>query len=79
MPIARKSFAHIYQQGIRALVAQGKPVAITSSVATTQRGAADQGGHGGAEMIEFDGTTRSASMVTTSATSRSRLPICANC
>ncbi len=52
-----KEVAHIYQQGIRALVAQGKPVAITEFGCTTHRGAADQGGHGGAEMIEYDGTT----------------------
>ena len=52
-----KEVAHIYQQGIRALVAQGKPVAITEFGCTTHRGAADHGGHGGGEMIEFDGIT----------------------
>lgn len=52
-----KEVAHIYQQGIRALVAQGKPVAITEFGCTTQRGASDHGGHGGGEMIEYDGTT----------------------
>lgn len=52
-----KEVAHLYQQGIRALVSQGKPVAITEFGCTTHRGAADHGGHGGGEMIEYDGTT----------------------
>jgi hypothetical protein len=52
-----KEIAHIYQQGVRALVAQGKPVAITEFGCTTHRGAADHGAHGGGEMIEYDGTT----------------------
>jgi hypothetical protein len=52
-----KEVAHIYQQGIRALVAQGKPVAITEFGCATHRGAGDRGGRGGSEMIEFDGTT----------------------
>ena len=52
-----KEVAHIYQQGIRALVAQGKPAAITEFGCTTHRGAADHGGHGGGEMIEYDGIT----------------------
>ena len=52
-----KEVAHIYQQGIRALVAQGKPVAITEFGCATHRGAGDRGGRGGDEMIEFDGTT----------------------
>ncbi len=46
-----KEVAHIYQQGIRALVAQGKPVAITEFGCTTH------GGRGGGEMIEYDGIT----------------------
>ncbi len=52
-----KEIAHIFQQGVRELVAQGKPVAITEFGCTTHRGAADHGGRGGAEMIEYDGTT----------------------
>jgi hypothetical protein len=52
-----KEIAHVYQQGVRALVAQGKPVAITEFGCTTYRGAADHGGRGGGEMIEYDGTT----------------------
>jgi len=52
-----KEVAHIYQQGIRALVAQGKPVAITEFGCATHRGAGDHGGHGGGEMIEYDGIT----------------------
>ncbi|HEX8034444.1 MAG TPA: hypothetical protein VF510_11380, partial [Ktedonobacterales bacterium] len=52
-----KEVAHIYQQGIRALVAQGKPVAITEFGCATHRGAGDHGGRGGGEMIEYDGTT----------------------
>jgi hypothetical protein len=52
-----KEVAHIYQQGIRALVAQGKSVAITEFGCATHRGAGDRGGRGGSEMIEYDGTT----------------------
>ena len=52
-----KEVAHIYQQGIRALVAQDKPVAITEFGCATHRGAGDRGGRGGSEMIEYDGTT----------------------
>jgi hypothetical protein len=52
-----KEVAHIYPQGIRALVAQGKPVAITEFGCATYRGAGDCGGRGGDEMIEHDGTT----------------------
>ena len=48
--------AHIYQQGIRALVAQGKPVAITEFGCTTHRGAADNGARSG-EIVEYDGIT----------------------
>ena len=50
-----KEVAHVYQQGIRALVAQGKPVAITEFGCTTYRGAADHGARGG-EIVEYDGT-----------------------
>lgn len=52
-----KEIAHVFQQGVRTLVAQGKPVAITEFGCTTHRGAADHGARGGGEMIEFDGTT----------------------
>jgi hypothetical protein len=52
-----KEIAHIFQQSVRTLVAQGKPVAITEFGCTTHRGAADHGGRGGVEMIEYDGTT----------------------
>ncbi|WP_420799422.1 hypothetical protein [Ktedonospora formicarum] len=52
-----KEVAHIYQQGIRTLVSQGKPVAITEFGCTTHRGAADSGARGGAEMIEYEGST----------------------
>ena len=48
-----KEIAHIYQQGIRTLVAQGKPVAITEFGCTTHRGAADHGARGGGEMVEY--------------------------
>jgi hypothetical protein len=51
-----REVAHVYQQGIRALVAQGKPVAITEFGCTTHRGAADHGARGG-EIVEYDGTT----------------------
>ncbi|MBO4207692.1 hypothetical protein [Micromonospora echinofusca] len=49
-----KEVAHVYQQGIRALVAQGKPVAITEFGCTTHRGAADHGALSG-EIVEYDG------------------------
>jgi hypothetical protein len=51
-----KEVAHVYQEGIRALVAQGKPVAITEFGCTTYRGAADRGARGG-EIVETDGAT----------------------
>ncbi|MFD0737581.1 hypothetical protein [Planotetraspora mira] len=51
-----KEVAHIYQQGVRALVEQGKPVAITEFGCTTYRGAADHGARGG-EIVEYDGVT----------------------
>jgi len=52
-----KEIAHVYQQGIRTLVAQGKPVAITEFGCTTYHGAADHGALSGA-IIEYDGTAR---------------------
>jgi hypothetical protein len=47
-----KEVAHIYQQGIRALVAQGKPVAITEFGCTTYRGAAPPPGRRGGGLFE---------------------------
>lgn len=49
-----KEVASIYQQAIRSLVAQGKPVAITEFGCTTYRGAADHGARGG-EIAEYEG------------------------
>jgi hypothetical protein len=49
-----KEVAHVYRQGIRALVARGKPVAITEFGCTTFHGAADHGARGG-EIVEYDG------------------------
>src|SRR5215510_11594592 len=46
-----KEVAHVYQQGIRALVAQGKLVAITEFGCTTYQGAADHGARSG-EILE---------------------------
>lgn len=43
-----------YRDAIRALVAQGKPVAITEFGCTTHRGAADKGARGGM-IVEWDG------------------------
>ena len=51
-----KEVAHVYQQGIRALVAQGKPVAITEFGCATYRGATYRGAQGGA-IVETDGIT----------------------
>lgn len=51
-----KEVADVYQDGIRALVAQGKPVAITEFGCTTHRGAADLGARSG-EIVEYEGTT----------------------
>jgi len=47
-----KEVAHVYQDGIRALVAQGKPVAITEFGCTPYRGAADLGALSG-EIVEY--------------------------
>lgn len=52
-----QEIAGIFQQSVRALVAQGKPVAITEVGCTTHRDAADNGARGGGEMIEYEGTT----------------------
>ncbi|UOZ02907.1 hypothetical protein [Amycolatopsis sp. WQ 127309] len=49
-----KEVEHIYQEGIRTLVAAGKPVAITEFGCTTYRGAADLGARSG-EILEYDG------------------------
>jgi hypothetical protein len=45
-----------YREGVRALAAHGRPVAITEFGCTTYRGAAARGGHGG-EIVEWEGTT----------------------
>ncbi|HEY4024330.1 MAG TPA: hypothetical protein VGM75_36980 [Pseudonocardiaceae bacterium] len=45
-----------YQDGVRTLVAQGKPVAITGFGASTYRGAADRGARG-MEIVETDKDT----------------------
>jgi hypothetical protein len=45
-----------FASGIRSLVAQGKPVAITEFGCTTYRGAADKGARGG-EIVEWDKET----------------------
>jgi hypothetical protein len=45
-----------YAAGIRSLVAQGKPVAITEFGACTYKGAADKGARGG-EVVEWDKDT----------------------
>jgi hypothetical protein len=51
-----KEVAHVYRRGVRDLVAQGKPVAITEFGCSTYRGASDHGARGG-EIIEYDGWT----------------------
>jgi hypothetical protein len=51
-----KEIAHVYQQGVRQLVAQRKPVAITEFGCSTYRGASDYGARGG-EIIDYDGWT----------------------
>jgi hypothetical protein len=43
-----------YREGVRALAAHGKPVAITEFGCTTHRGAAGKGGHGGM-IVEWEG------------------------
>jgi hypothetical protein len=45
-----------YAEGVRALVAQGKPVAVTEFGCCTYRGAADRGARG-AEIVEWDTAT----------------------
>ena len=50
-----KEVADVYQEGIRALVAQPKPVAITEFGCTTHRGAADYAAQSG-DIIEYDGS-----------------------
>jgi hypothetical protein len=45
-----------YADNVRALVAQGKPVAITEFGCCTYKGAADRGG-GGTEIVEWDAAT----------------------
>jgi hypothetical protein len=48
--------ADIYRAGMRAVVAQGKPVAITEFGSATYKGAADKGARGG-EIIQWDHDT----------------------
>ncbi|HEX6555613.1 MAG TPA: hypothetical protein VF026_22820, partial [Ktedonobacteraceae bacterium] len=48
--------AERYRESIRALVAQGKPVAITEFGCASFRGAADKGASGGM-IVEYDNTT----------------------
>jgi hypothetical protein len=45
-----------FREAVRALVAGGKPVAITGFGASTYRGAGDRGGRG-MEIVEYDGDT----------------------
>ncbi|GAA4628607.1 hypothetical protein GCM10023196_045670 [Actinoallomurus vinaceus] len=45
-----------FREGVRALVAGGKPVAITEFGCTAYRGAADKGAQGG-DIVEWDGAT----------------------
>jgi hypothetical protein len=49
-----KEVAHLYREGIRTLVAAGKPVAITEFGVTPYRGAADLGARSG-EILEYEG------------------------
>lgn len=49
-----KEVAHVYREGIRTLVAAGKPVAITEFGVTPYRGAADLGARCG-EIVEYEG------------------------
>ena len=51
-----REVADRYRDGIRALVAQGKPVAITEFGTATYRGAGDKGARAG-EIVEWDETT----------------------
>ena len=51
-----KEIAHVFRQGVRRLVAQGKPVAITEVGCATYRGASDHAARGG-EIVEYDGWT----------------------
>lgn len=50
------AIAGVFAAGMRSLVAQGKPVAITEFGAVTCKGAADMGARGG-EIIEWDADT----------------------
>jgi hypothetical protein len=51
-----KEIAGVFQQGVRKLVAQSKPVAITEVGCATYRGASDQAARSGA-IVEYDGWT----------------------
>jgi hypothetical protein len=49
-----KEVEHLYREGVRSLVAAGKPVAITEFGVTPYRGAADLGARCG-EILEYEG------------------------
>ncbi|MGK3206283.1 hypothetical protein [Amycolatopsis sp. MEPSY49] len=49
-----KEVEHVYREGVRTLVASGKPVAITEFGVTPYRGAADLGARCG-EIVEYEG------------------------
>lgn len=49
-----KGIAHVYREGIRALVGQGKPVAITEFGCTAYRGASDHGALSGG-IVRYEG------------------------
>ncbi|MET8851496.1 hypothetical protein [Amycolatopsis sp. NPDC004625] len=49
-----KEVEHVYREGVRSLVAAGKPVAITEFGVTPYRGAADLGARCG-EILEYEG------------------------
>ncbi|MEV4052508.1 hypothetical protein AB0J55_15105 [Amycolatopsis sp. NPDC049688] len=51
-----KEVEHLYREGVRSLVAAGKPVAITEFGVTPYRGAADLGARCG-EILEYEGDT----------------------
>jgi hypothetical protein len=51
-----RAVAHRFAEGVRTLVGQGKPVAITEFGAATYRGAGDVGAQG-LDAVEFDAAT----------------------
>jgi hypothetical protein len=68
-----------FAEGVRSLVAQGKPVAITEFGSASYRGAGDRGAHG-LEIVEYDKDTRAPVRLngSTYATRPARRPICAS-